>query len=83
MVKNPPANAGDMHSVLGSGRFPGEGNGNPLPIFLPRRSHRQRSLTGYRPWSHKELDITEQQHTHYIVLIGFIIKDLKIKKPKS
>ena len=30
MVKNPPANAGDLGSLPGSGRFPGEGNGNPL-----------------------------------------------------
>ena len=30
MVKNPPANAGDMGSITGSGRYPGEGNGNPL-----------------------------------------------------
>ena len=30
MVKNPPANAGDMGSVLGLGRSPGGGNGNPL-----------------------------------------------------
>ena len=30
MVKNPPANAGDMRSIPGSGRSPGEGNGNPL-----------------------------------------------------
>ena len=33
MVKNPPANAGDirdMGSIPGSGRSPGEGNGNPL-----------------------------------------------------
>ena len=30
MVKNPPANAGDLSSLPGSGRFPGEGNGNPL-----------------------------------------------------
>ena len=30
MVKNPPANAGDMGSILGSGRSPEEGNGNPL-----------------------------------------------------
>ena len=29
-VKNPPANAGDMGSVPGSGRSPGEGNGNTL-----------------------------------------------------
>ena len=33
MVKNPPANAGDirdMGSIPGLGRFPGGGNGNPL-----------------------------------------------------
>ena len=30
VVKNPPANAGDVGSVLGLGRSPGEGNGNPL-----------------------------------------------------
>ena len=30
MVKNLTANAGDMGSIPGSGRSPGEGNGNPL-----------------------------------------------------
>jgi len=33
MVKNPPANAGDirdMGSIPGSGRSPGRGNSNPL-----------------------------------------------------
>ena len=30
MVKNPPANAGYTCSIPGSGRSPGEGNGNPL-----------------------------------------------------
>ena len=33
MVKSPPANAGnagDVDSMAGSGRSPGEGNGNPL-----------------------------------------------------
>ena len=30
MVKNPPANAGDVGSIPGSGRSPGVGNGNPL-----------------------------------------------------
>ena len=28
-------------------------------VFLPGESHRQRSLVGYSPWSHKELDTTE------------------------
>ena len=31
VVKTPPANAGDLGSLTELGRFPGEGNGNPLP----------------------------------------------------
>ena len=30
VVKNSPANAGDIGSIPGLGRIPGEGNGNPL-----------------------------------------------------
>ena len=30
VVKNPPADARDTDSIPGSGRSPGEGNGNPL-----------------------------------------------------
>ena len=30
VVKNPPANAGDVGSVSGSGKPPEEGHGNPL-----------------------------------------------------
>ena len=30
VVKNLPASAGDVGSVLESGRFPGEGNGSPF-----------------------------------------------------
>ena len=33
VVKNPPANAGDMGSIPRSGRSPGEGNGNLLQHF--------------------------------------------------
>ena len=33
VVKNPPANAGDMGSIPGLGRSPGEGNDNPLLCF--------------------------------------------------
>ena len=30
VVKNPPTNAANAGSISGSGRSPGEGNGNPL-----------------------------------------------------
>ena len=46
---------GDTGSIPGWGRSPGEGNGNPL-VFLPENSHGQRSLLGYSPWGHKQLD---------------------------
>ena len=44
-----PADAGvlrDAGSIPGSGRSPGGGPGNP-PIFLPGKSHGQRSLAGF------------------------------------
>ena len=58
VVKNQPASARDMGSIPGSGRFTGEGNGNPvfLPVFsvfLPEKSHGQGSLVVYSPWGHK------------------------------
>ena len=49
-LKNLPANAGDRAdsgSIPGSGRSPGGGNDHPTPVFLPGKSHEQRSLLGY------------------------------------
>jgi len=31
----------------------------PTPIFLPGKSHGQRSLAGYSPWGGKELDMID------------------------
>ena len=53
VVKNMPANAEDIRdvgSIPESGRSPGGRNGNPTPVFLPGKSHRQRSLVGYSLW---------------------------------
>ena len=44
--KESACNAGDTGLVPGSGRSPGGGDGNPLPIFLPGEFQGQRSL----PW---------------------------------
>ena len=41
--KESACNAGDLGSIPGLGRSPGEGNGNP-PVFLPGEFHGQRSL---------------------------------------
>ena len=56
--KESTCNAGDPGLIPGSGRSP-EGNSKTTPVFLPRKSHGQRSLKGYSPWSRKELDMTE------------------------
>ena len=62
MVKTLPDNTGDVRvtgSITGWGRSPGEGNGNPLQLFLPGKSHGQRRLVGYSPWVCKDSDKTE------------------------
>ena len=51
-VKNLPAVQETQETwclISGSGRSPGEGNGNTSPIFLPGKSHRQKSLVVYSP----------------------------------
>ena len=53
-------NAGDPGSLSGWGRAPGKGNGYPTPVLLPGEFHGQRSLVGFSPWGHKEVDVTEQ-----------------------
>ena len=61
MVKNPPANVGDIRDI---GSIPGwedprEGGIKPTPVFLPGESHGQRSPMGYIPWVYRELEMTE------------------------
>ena len=46
--KESACNAEDLGSIPGSGRSPGEGNGNPLQGFC-LQSHGQRTLEGYSP----------------------------------
>ena len=55
MVKNLPANAGDIGLIPGLGRSPGEGNGNlwKPTVFLPERFHGQRGLSGYSSWGRR------------------------------
>ena len=53
VVKNPPANAGDVGLIPGLGRYPGEGNGNELQY-----SCLGNPTAGYSPWSPEESDTT-------------------------
>ena len=54
-------NVGDLGSIPGLGRSPGEGYGNPTPVFLPGEAHGWRRLVGYiySPGDRRELDTTE------------------------
>ena len=58
--KESTCNAGDLGSIHGLGRSPGEENGSPTPVCLPGESHGQRSLVGYSPWGRKEWNTTDQ-----------------------
>ena len=48
-VNNPPTRVVDADSIPGSRKSPGEG-WQFTPVFLPEKSHGQRSLVGYSPW---------------------------------
>ena len=65
MVKNPPANAGDV----GDTRFrpwiwkiPWRKKWQSTAVFLPGESHGQRSLAGYSPQGRKQSDTAEHKH---------------------
>ena len=55
VVKNPPANAGDVGWIPGLGRSPGRGNGNPTSVFF-LRNHMDRGA-----WRVGHDLMTEQQ----------------------
>ena len=71
VVKNLPANVGDTResgSKAGSERSPGKKKMAIHSLFLPRKSHEQRSLVGYSPWGYRELDTTKQLNTHTVLV---------------
>ena len=52
-------------------RIPWRKKWQPTPVFLPGKSHRQRSLEGYSPWSHQivghDLATKQQQKFHRLM----------------
>ena len=89
VVKNLPANAGDLRDtglITGLGLFPGGVHGNPLHYSCLENPRGQRSLVGYSPWGRKESDVTgATQHTRIlramdvkrnqtVLLMGFLIQ---------
>ena len=68
MDKESAFNVGDLGRIPGLGRFPGEGNSNPLQYSGLENPHGQRSLAGYSPWVHKESDTTERLSTNLFLV---------------
>jgi len=65
-VKNLPANAGDTRDSRfypWVRKIPWRRKWHSTPVFLPGKSHGQRSLVGYSPQGHKESDMTERLNT--------------------
>ena len=63
MVKNPPANAGDIKDAGFDpwvGEIPWRRGWKLTLVFLPGESQGQRSLAGYSPWAPKASDRTER-----------------------
>ena len=53
-------NVGDLGSIPGSGRSPGEGNGNLLQYSYLENPMDGGTWLGYSPWGRKESDTTER-----------------------
>ena len=68
--KESACKAGDLGSIPGLGRSPGEGKGYPLQY-----SGLENSMDLYNPWGRKELDTTER--LSLTCLMG--LKDLRLK----
>ena len=61
--KESACNAGDLGSIPGLGRSPGEGIVYPLQYSGLENPHGWRSLAGYSPWSQKEPDTSGRLST--------------------
>ena len=48
--------------------YPWRRKWQPTPVFLPEKSHGQRSLEGCNLWGHKESDMSERLSTHMALM---------------
>ena len=74
VVKNSSAKAGDIRDTGWvqslAGKILWGSKQQPTPVFLPGKFHGQRSLVGYSPQGHKELDTTEHLTQMRAILRG-------------
>ena len=58
------------------GKIPWSRKWQSTPVFLPGKSHGQRSLVGHSPWGRRELDTTEHLSTHATSMLCVIHKSI-------
>ena len=66
--KESTCNAGDLGFHPWVGKIPWRSAWQPTPIFLPGKSHGQRSLAGYNPWVTKNQTQLKQLSTSMVLL---------------
>ena len=88
--KESACNVGELGSIPGLGRSPGEGHKNPPQYSCLENPQGQKSLEGYSLWGCKELDTTEWRSTlqhsdqkykyrnHSTTMIGIYVEILYI-----
>ena len=55
------------------GKIPQRRAWQSTPVFLPGESYGQRSLAGYSPWGHKELDTTERLTRKWFCILIVVV----------
>ena len=88
MVKDIPANAGDARFDPCVEKVPWRREWHPTLVFLPAKSHGQRSLVGCSPWGREESDTTEHACLHGIwhtvgaqqLMVHFVLVSLPVLK---
>ena len=66
--KESACHAGDPGVIPGLGRSPGEGNGYPLPLFLPGEFHGQRSLDGLQSMGSQRVRLNGVTNTFTFII---------------
>ena len=85
VVKNPPANAGDirdMGSISEVEKIPWRRKWQPTPVFLPGEPHGQRSLVGYSPWGCKVWDKTEAAYHSTTLVRHCEVEEIRLGEPR-
>ena len=69
--------AGDLGVIPWVVKIPWRRKWQPTSVFLPGKSHGERSQVDHSPWGHKESDTTEwlstHTHTHFCVWLVWLI----------